>query len=176
MLARLKPARGNAVRSDLLSALAERAGTAMKRHLVTLPRLRCASALADEGVPSPRASRAQSTGWPLSVSLESRPCAVLKTDSDKEQQNSLTAGPFCGVMGTPNLKRLHKSLSDSPRAGQILVILHLLSTPAGMLARCLHILGRSQRLEPVRASGFFRAGERCVCPFLFPNLKRYSHV
>ena len=160
------------MRSDLLSVLAGRAGTAMKRHLVTLPWLSCASALADEGVPSPRAYRTHQTGWPLSVSLESRPCAVLKTDSDKEQQNSLTAGPFCGVMRTPNLKRRHKSLSDSPRAGQILVMLHLLSTPARSLARCLHILGRLQRPGGREApAASLGPGSVVACPFSIPKPK-----
>ena len=189
MLARLKPARGKAVRSDLLSVLAERAGTAMKRHLVALPWLclQCVHCQIDASVPAPRAIRALSDGralCTLGLPLPVGPlpcggfCPAGKTGSDKEAHKALTARAFCGLMGAPeNLERRHKSLSDSPRAGQILVcMLSLLSTPASFLARCLHILDGSRRLEPVRASGFSKAGERRDPSFSFPKLREVSHV
>lgn len=162
------------MRSDLLSVLAKRAGTAMKRHLVTLPWLRCASALADEGVPSPRASRAQSTGWPLSVSLGCRPCAVLKTDSDKEQQNSLTAGLFCGVMKAPkNRTRLHKGLSESPIFGRTLVAAFAVFTCQLSGQVSAHIGQVCNVRGPVRARrSRSDRGALQACPFFFSQTER----
>lgn len=175
------------MRSSLLSFLTERAGFAMKRHLKALPWLclSCEHCRIDEGVQAPRAIRALSDGR-LTCSLRlSLPCGgspcdgfcpAEKTDSDKEQHFFLTIGAFCGVMGAPKHVRRHKSLSDFPRAGQILVILHLLSTPAGILARCLHILGRLQRPISVRVRRLHMAGERCSLSFFFSQTCEVFHV
>lgn len=178
------------MRSSLLSFLTERAGFAMKRHLKALPWLclSCEHCRIDEGVQAPRAIRALSDGR-LTCSLRlSLPCGgspcdgfcpAEKTDSDKEQHFFLTIGAFCGVMGAPeNYVRRHKSLSGFPRAGQILVcMLSLLSTPAGILARCLHILGRSQRLG-TREGQRLHVGRGALrsALFIFPNYVRYFHV
>lgn len=162
MLARLKPARGaRPMRSDLLSVLAKRAGTAMERHFVTLPWLSCAP-------------RTQSNGWPLSVSLESRPCAVLKTDSDKEQQNSLTAGLFCGVMKAPkNRTRLHKGLSESPIFGRTLVAAFAVFTGQLSGQVSAHIGQVCNVRGPVRARrSRSDRGALQACPFLFSQTER----
>ena len=178
------------MRSSLLSFLAERAGFAMKQHLKDLPWLclQCEHCRIDEGVPAPWAIRALSDGrltcsLRLSLPCGGRPCdgfcPAEKTDSDKEQQNSLTAGLFCGVMRAPeNYVRRHKSLSGFPRAGQILVcILSLQSTPASFLAGCLLILGRLQRLG-TREGQRLHVGRGALRPalFIFPNYVRFFHV
>ena len=191
MLARLKPARGKAVRSDLLSVLAERAGTAMKRHLVALPWLclQCVHCQIDASVPAPRAIRALSDGralCTLELPLPVGPlpcggfCPAGKTGSDKEAHKALTARAFCGLMGAPeNLARRHKSLFGFPRAGQILVCMlsFCCSAPASFLARCLHILGRLQRPGDREApAASLRPGSVVTCPFSFPKLSEVSHV
>ena len=103
-----------------------------------------------------------------------------KTGGNKETlkaTNGLPSHEACDIMGAPNQVRRHKSLSGFPRAGKILVILHLLSTPARKLARRLHILaglqcpgtreGPAASLEP---------GSITDLPFLFPKSSEVFNV
>ncbi len=100
-----------------------------------------------------------------------------KTDSNERPQKALPSSVDCCTMGAPNQVRRHKSLSDFPRVGRMLV-LHLLSTPARRLARRLHILAgfttsdfsvRDRRLHLSR-------GALCTLPFLFPKSSEVFNV
>lgn len=101
-----------------------------------------------------------------------------KTDSNERLQKALPSCVACDIMEAPeNYARLCKSLSDFPRAGKILVILHLLSTPARILARRLHILGRLQRPGSREAPAVsHRPGSVVACPFCFPILCEVQNV
>lgn len=117
----------------------------------------------------------------LEHSAHGRPCPgftrARKTDDNERPQKALPSSADCCTMGAPNQVRRHKSLSDFPRVGRMLV-LHLLSTPARRLARRLHILAgfttsdfsvRDRRLHLSR-------GALCTLPFLFPKSSEVSHV
>ena len=101
-----------------------------------------------------------------------------KTDGNERPQKALPSCEACRIMRAPkNNARRHKSLSDFPRAGKILVILHLLSTPARTLARRVHILGRLQRPGSREAPAVSHwPGSVVACPFYFPKQCEVQNV
>lgn len=147
----------------------------------------CAHVHLAQDVDRPRAFRALATGkvtcaQGLELPTHGRLCPgftrTRKTDSNERPQKALPSCVACDIMGAPeNYARLCKSLSDFPRAGKILVILHLLSTPARKLARRLHILGRLQRPGSREAPAVsHRPGSVVACPFCFPILCEVQNV
>lgn len=189
MLARLKPARGKAVRSDLLSVLAERAGTAMKRHLVALPWLclQCVHCRTDASVPAPRAIRALSDGralCTLELPLPVGPlpcggfCPAGKTGSDKEAHKALTARAFCGLMEAPNLTSLDRRLAVARQYAEALYanISQTISLAVNTV-KALSILAGLQcpgSREAPAAS--LEPGSIAGLPFLFPRSNEVFHV
>lgn len=174
------------MRSDLLAVLAERAGTAMKRHLQELPWLclSCEHCQVDEGVPAPQVIRALSNGsltCALSLPLPcgGRPCdgfcPYRERDSNKKHTqatNGLPSSVDCCTMGAPNTKRRHKSLSDSPRAGKILVTAFAVYACRFFGQVFAHIGQICNVRGPVRARRLLCGrGTLQICPFSFPEHK-----
>ena len=128
------------------------------------PCLSCAHVRFAQDVDSPRSFRALAMrmltcAQGLELPQYGRRCPGFtrsqKTSGNKRTQqatNGLPSSADCCTMGAPiNYVRRHKSLSDFPRVGRMLV-LHLLSTPARILAGCFAHIGQICNVRgPVRA-------------------------
>lgn len=151
--------------------------------------LSCAHVRIPQDVDSPRAFRALAThkvacAQGRELPQYGRRCPGFtraKTTKGNERPQQATNGlpssaDCCTIRAPENYARRHKSLSDFPRVGRMLV-LHLLSTPADFSARCLHILGRLQRLGSREAPAVsHRPGSVVACPFCFPILCEVQNV
>ena len=167
--------------TSFLPARMQRAGDAQARKPVRLPFL-CRYCVHASQLHALELGKLFCTHG-LEHSAHGRPCPgftrarkTVSNEKHTQATNGLLSSADCCTMKSPNNERLCKSLSDSPRAGRMLV-LHLLSTPAGMLARCLHILAgftTSDIREDRRL--LVSRGALCALPFLFPRITRFSHV
>ena len=101
-----------------------------------------------------------------------------KTDSNERPQKALPSCVACDMMGAPkNTKRRHKSLSDSPRVGKILVTAFADFTCRFFGQVFAHIGQICNVRGPVRARRLLCGrGALQICPFSFPEHKEVFNV
>ena len=101
-----------------------------------------------------------------------------KTDGNERAQKALPSCEACRIMRAPkNTKRRSKSLSNSPRVGKILVTAFADFTCRFFGQVFAHIGQICNVRGPVRARRLLTGrGALQICPFSFPNSKRFSYV